>query len=259
MKIAVCMKQVPNIGTDGMDKKTGLMIRNKDNVIENPYDLAALEAALQLKDAYGATVNVFTMGPLSAADLLMKAYSMGIDKGYLISDKCFSGADVLATSYTLYQSITSRDKYDLIICGERTIDGDTAQVGAEIAAWYNYSFYSKVIEIVKIDKESINIRYQLNNYAVLSKTNIPCVIAVKKPRVPTLKLKIKSRQKNICTLGINDLNDKNCEHYGIKASPTKVKKIYPVKRTKKNDIMYFDRDINVQGIISIFEKCSKQY
>ena len=101
MKIAVCMKQVPATSQGDMDKKTGVMIRSGLQAIVNVYDLAALEAALRIKEQCGGVIHVFTMGPDKAEMVLREAFAMGADEGYLICDKAFAGADVLATSYTL--------------------------------------------------------------------------------------------------------------------------------------------------------------
>ena len=131
MKIAVCMKQVPATSQGDMDKKTGVMIRSGLQAIVNVYDLAALEAALRIKEQCGGVIHVFTMGPDKAEMVLREAFAMGADEGYLICDKAFAGADVLATSYTLTQAIKSVDDYDMILCGRQTTDGDTAQVSGD--------------------------------------------------------------------------------------------------------------------------------
>ena len=122
MKIAVCMKQVPATSQGDMDKKTGVMIRSGLQAIVNVYDLAALEAALRIKEQCGGVIHVFTMGPDKAEMVLREAFAMGADEGYLICDKAFAGADVLATSYTLTQAIKSVDDYDMILCGRQTTD-----------------------------------------------------------------------------------------------------------------------------------------
>lgn len=261
MKIAVCIKQVPNISRDCMDRKTGLMVRDKANVIENPYDLSALEFALQLKDKYTAQIDVFSMGPLSAEAVLRRAYSMGADEGYLISDKYFSGADVLATSYSLYQAIKSTANYDFIICGERTLDGDTSQVGASIATWFDIPFCYKVIEFMNYQDEQILLKYRLKDKIISTKLKMPCLLTINKesfiPRVSSLKLKLASKRKKITVLTLSDLEDDNEQHYGIKASPTKVKKIYPVAVTTRQMTKIFKQTININDIVSIIKNSIK--
>ena len=261
MKIAVCIKQVPNINNDCMDKKTGLMLRDKNNVIENPYDLAALEFALQLKDKYKATVDVYSMGPLSAENVIRKAFSMGADNGYLISDKYFSGADVFATSYTLYQAIKNTENYDLILCGERTLDGDTSQVGASIATWFDIPFCYKVIDFIDYQNKQISAKYILKNKIISTKIKTPCLLTISKenyiPRLPSLKLKLISKKKPISLLTVSDLSDTNVLHYGINASPTKVKKIYPVTKTSKQPIMIFNETIFTNDMASLIKNAIK--
>ena len=133
MKIVVCIKQVPASSNVQIDPVTGVLIRDGNNTKMNPYDLYALEVALRIKEQTGATVKTITMGPPPAKDVLEESVWMGCDDGVLITDRKFGGADVVATSYTISQGIRSMGEFDLIICGKQTTDGDTAQVGAEMA------------------------------------------------------------------------------------------------------------------------------
>ena len=132
MKIVVCAKQVPDTNEVRIDQKTGTLIREGVPAIMNPDDKAGLEAALQIKDKTGAEVTVITMGLPAAEEILREAFAMGADKGVLVTDRPFGGADTLATSNTLAAAIKTLD-YDLIIAGRQAIDGDTAQVGPQIA------------------------------------------------------------------------------------------------------------------------------
>ena len=150
MKIVVCMKQVPASSKVDIDPETGAMKRMSGETRTNPYDLFALETALQIREKVGGTVTVLTMGPPQAEEMMRDAYTMGADDAVILSDRKFAGADVLATSYALAQGIQVIGGADLIICGRQTTDGDTAQVGPAIAehltiphaAWvplrYNY-------------------------------------------------------------------------------------------------------------------------
>ena len=133
LKILVCVKQVPDTTEIKIDPVTNTLIRNGVPSIVNPFDKNALEAALQLKDKYGAEVTVLSMGPGQAAEALRECYAMGADNMVLVSDRAFGGADTLATSYTLSAAIRALGEFDLILCGKQAIDGDTAQVGPEIA------------------------------------------------------------------------------------------------------------------------------
>ena len=133
MEILVCIKQVPGSNKVEVDPVTGVLKRNGADSKMNPYDLYALECGMKLKEQYGGRVSVITMGPPPAAVVIKEAFAMGADEGALLSDRAFGGADVLATSYTLAQGIKKMGKFDVIICGLQTTDGDTAQVGPEVS------------------------------------------------------------------------------------------------------------------------------
>ena len=149
MKIVVCIKQVPDTNEVRLDPVTGTLIRDGVPSIINPDDKAGLEAALRIKDETGAEVSVVTMGPLQADAVLREAFAMGADKAYLITDRAFGGADTWATSSTLASALSKLD-YDLIITGRQAIDGDTAQVGPQIAEHLGIPNISYAEEI-KID------------------------------------------------------------------------------------------------------------
>lgn len=135
MNILVCIKQVPGTSKVEVDPVTGVLKRDGIDSKMNPYDLYALETALRIREEKGGTIKVLSMGPPQALSVIKEAYSMGVDDGVLLSDRKFGGADVLATSYTLSQGVRKMGDFDLIICGKQTTDGDTAQVGAEIAEY----------------------------------------------------------------------------------------------------------------------------
>ena len=132
MKIIVCIKQVPDTTEIKIDPKTGTLIRDGVPSIMNPDDKGGLEVALQLKDKYNAEVTVITMGPGQADAILREAFAMGVDKAILLTDRAFAGADTLATSRALAGALKEME-YDVIITGRQAIDGDTAQVGPQIA------------------------------------------------------------------------------------------------------------------------------
>lgn len=241
MKIAVFMKQVPALSEGKMDEKTGVIIRTELPSIVNIYDIAALETALRIKEKNNAKVIVFTMGPDKAKNVIKEALAMGADDGYLICDKAFAGADVLATSYTLMQAVKSVGYFDLILCGKQTTDGDTAQVSGATAKWFNIPHMNWANELMEITENDIKIKCQLDERLFVIQTAFPCVISVEKsifpPRMPSLKLKMAARNKEIKTITHNDFEDKNENHYGLKGSATKVKSIFPPERTRKNDII----------------------
>ena len=196
MKILVCMKQVPAGTKVDIDPETGAMKRLSGETRTNPYDLFALEAALQLREKVGGSVTVLTMGPPQAEEMMRDAYTMGADDAVILSDRKFAGADVLATSYALSQGITAIGDIDLIICGKQTTDGDTAQVGPAIAEHLGIPHAAWVSEIVGADSESIQVKQDLVSVSQTSKIPYPCLITVDKdmcvPRLPSYLLQKQS-------------------------------------------------------------------
>src|SRR6056297_2306180 len=133
MNIVVCVKQVPDTNEVKIDEEKGTLIREGVESIINPEDRIAVEEAVRLKEKFGGKVTVISMGPPQAKNALLEAYAMGADECILLSDRAFAGSDTWATSYTLAQGIKQAGKFDLIFCGRQAIDGDTAQVGPQIA------------------------------------------------------------------------------------------------------------------------------
>lgn len=237
MNIVVCIKQVPGTNKVEVDPVTGVLKRNGVESKMNPYDLYALETALRIKEDKGGKVTVITMGPPQATEIIREAFSMGADKGYLLTDRKFAGADVLATSHALSQGILKCGDYDLIICGKQTTDGDTAQVGSEIAEWMDIPSVSNVTKILSIGEKDITVRLEMPTSVEDSKIQFPCLISVEKdiyvPRLPSyLKLKA-TKDREIHTLTLLDLDDKDENTYGLNGSPTQVQRIFPPE--VKND------------------------
>jgi len=133
MNVVVCLKQVPGITEVKIDPETNTLIREGIKNIVNPFDTYALEEGVRIKERYGGKVTTVTMGPPQAEEVLREAISVGADDAILLSDSAFAGADTLATAYTLARAISKLQQYDIIICGRQTIDGDTGQVGPELA------------------------------------------------------------------------------------------------------------------------------
>lgn len=255
MKIAVCMKQVPAVSEGDMDPETGVLKRGGLDTVVNVYDLAALEAALQIKERISSEIHVYTMGPKKAEAVLREAYAMGADEGYLICSGAFAGSDVLATSYTLMQAIRCVGNYDLILCGKQTTDGDTAQVSGALARWLEIPHINWVTAVSETEGYQMEIKYNMENCSISAKVKLPCLLSVEKdfftPRMPSLKLKIAGRKKEIHTLSLENFEDSKEEHYGLKGSATKVKKIFPPQMTKRQDIMMLNGKAAAQYIAGI--------
>ena len=178
MDIIVLVKQVPDTTDVKLDPKTGNLIREGLDSIINPDDLHALEAAVSLKEAWGGKVTVISMGPLQAIDALSEAMGMGADQGILLSDRAFAGADTWATSFTLGKAIKKLGKYDLILCGHQAIDGDTAQIGPQVADYLQLTQVTYVREIEKVSKKSIIVKRRLENGYERIQCILPALLTV---------------------------------------------------------------------------------
>ena len=181
LKIIVLAKQVPdtrNVGKDAM-KADGTVNRAALPAIFNPEDLNALEQALRLKDAYpDTTVTLLTMGPGRAAEIIREGLYRGADGGYLLTDRAFAGADTLATSYAISMAIRKINEYDLIICGRQAIDGDTAQVGPQVAEKLGLSQITYAEEVLKIENQKITVKRRLERGIEVVESKLPIVITV---------------------------------------------------------------------------------
>lgn len=231
MNILVCIKQVPDSNKVEVDPVTGVLKRNGVESKMNPYDLYALETALRIKEQKGGSIYVLTMGPGQAAGIIREAYAMGADQGVLISDRKFGGADVLATSYTISQGIKMAGEFDLILCGKQTTDGDTAQVGPEVAEWLNIPSVSNVSNILEIGDKDITVEMDMTHDLEITKVQFPCLLAVDKdifmPRLPSYVKKLETKEREIKVITLADLEDQDEKHYGLNGSPTQVERIFP--------------------------------
>jgi lactate dehydrogenase (NAD+,ferredoxin) subunit LctB len=242
MKIITCIKQVPASSNVEVDPKTGVLIRDGNNVKMNPYDLYALETAFHIKQNNNdINIHAITMGPPSATTVLKEALYMGADDATLITDRRFAGADVLATSYTLSQLVRHINHYDLIICGKQTTDGDTAQVGPEIAEFLHIPHVPYVKEIVEVKEKSVIVISGYDLYDEKVEITYPCLITVEKdsyvPRLPSFKRKEAYISYKIPMMALKDLEDKDPEHYGLSGSPTQVEEIFPPNKEKKSEMV----------------------
>ncbi len=238
MNIAVLIKQVPDMNKVRFDSEKGLVDRTSAGVEINPFDLNALEAAVNIGESTDSKVTAVTMGPPRGEESLREAVARGADYGILLSDKFFGGADTKATSITLASAIKKMGKVDLIFVGEKTVDGDTGQVGAEVAEYLNIPHISYVDEILEVTDEYIKVVSDIFDGRFIKKANYPVLITVTKdintPRIPTFKNKMKSRKVVFPVWGAEDLNEYvSVENVGLKGSPTKVKKIEVPKATTR--------------------------
>ena len=239
MKIVVCIKQVPNTNEIRIDPIKGTLIRDGVDSIMNPDDKAGLETALQLKDENeGVTITALTMGPNQATEILREAIAMGADEAVLLTDRTFAGADTWATSLTIANAIR-KIGFDLIVCGRQAIDGDTAQVGPQIAEHLNIPHVSYVSAVEKEDDHLI-VKREFEDFYQTIKLPTPSLItalsSMNKPRYMRVGRIFEAyRNLEIKTLGQVDI-DIDPEELGLKGSPTKVRKT-ETKQAKKNGVI----------------------
>jgi electron transfer flavoprotein beta subunit len=233
LKIAVAIKQVPQSGA-AIDPK-GFLLRSGPCRL-NPHDGPALEMALRLKDALGATVEAFTMGPKQAQDMLKEALGLGLDRAWHLCDPAFAGADSLATARTLAAALTLKGPFDLVVCGRVTVDGGTAQVGPALAKLMGYPFIGRISEIVRSDFHQLVLTELYRDEKVTVSFNFPAVVSALRdgftPRLPTLRDRL--RPKIVETLTLQDLPNCDAAFYGDKGSPTKIKRSYRPSVLKSN-------------------------
>ncbi len=225
MNIVVCLKQVPDTTVVKIDPVKGTLIREGVPSIINPEDKHALEAALQIKEKNGAHITVISMGPPQAKEALREALCMGADEAILLTDRAFGGADTLATSKTLAAAIKTLD-YDIIFGGRQAIDGDTAQVGPEIAEHLEIPQVTYVQD-VEFDGNDLIVNRALEDGYELIKVQTPCLLTaieeLNHPRYMNARLIFDTANKEVKVMTSADL-DVEANEIGLNGSPTKVKK-----------------------------------
>ena len=226
MKIIVCIKQVPDTKGGVKFNPDGTLDRGAMLAIMNPDDKAGLEAALRIKEQNGAEVTVITMGLPKAADVLREALAMGADKAILVTDRVLGGADTWATSTTLAGAISNLE-YDLIITGRQAIDGDTAQVGPQIAEHLQIPVISYA-EAIEVKESSVVVKRQYDDRYHMVEAKMPCLITalaeLNDPRYMTPGGIFDACAAEITTWGRADLKDVDDANLGLKGSPTKIAK-----------------------------------
>jgi len=235
MKIVVCIKQVPDTAEVRINPETNTLIRDGVPSIINPYDLHAIEAGLQLKESLGGSVTVLTMGPPQAEDALREAISRGADEAVLLTDRAFAGSDTLATAYTLSSAVRTTG-FDIILCGKQAIDGDTAQVGPEMAEFLNIPHVAYVGKFEEITPDRLKVRRLMEDGYDLVETSLPVLLTVvrelNQPRLPSLKGKMKAKKAGIKRLSHADIGADE-KSLGLAGSPTQVKNIFAPEAKKE--------------------------
>jgi electron transfer flavoprotein beta subunit len=246
LKIILCIKQVPNTAEVKIDQETNTLVREGVPSIINPFDLNAIEEGLLLKERFGGSVTVISMGPPQVEAALREALSLGVDQAVLLCDRAFAGADTLATSYTLAAGIKKIGAFDLILCGKQAIDGDTAQVGPEIAEWLDIPHLTYVRGIDEVaaagcrvpPPAKVGTRWSSANITVSrmveggyeqASASLPALLTVvrevNEPRLPSFRASLRAKTQTIAVWGANDL-DVDPGRIGIPGSPTRVARIF---------------------------------
>ncbi len=242
MKIVVCIKQVPDTKGGVKFNPDGTLDRAAMMTIMNPDDKAGLEAALRLKDQYGAEVTVITMGLPKAEDVLREALAMGADKAILVTDRVLGGADTWATSQTLAGAIRNLE-YDLIITGRQAIDGDTAQVGPQISEHLDIPVISYAQDI-KIEGNNVIVQRQYDDRYHVLKAQMPCLVTalgeMNEPRYMTPGGIFDACEAEITVWGRANLVDVEDSNLGLKGSPTQIAKASDKVRKGAGEVVTLD-------------------
>jgi len=241
VRIVVTVKQVPETGDVKMDEATGTLVREGCESIMNPLDLHAVEASLTLTKNHGGKITVISMGPPNAERALREALSMGCHNALLISGRAFAGSDTWATALALSQAVKRCGPFDLILCGEKATDGETGQVGPELAALLDIPLVTYVGRIVDVQKGKIIAERFLEDGREKIEADLPAVLtlvrAVNSPRLPTLRGKKAARAAEIPRLDESQL-ELNPGRVGVRGSPTRVEKIYTPQVTRTSRMVH---------------------
>jgi electron transfer flavoprotein beta subunit len=252
MNIVVCLKQVPDTTDVKIDPNTNTLIRQGIKAIINPFDSFALEEGVRLKEKFGGKVTVLSMGPPQATDMLRDAVAVGADEAILLSDIAFAGSDTLATSATLGKAIEKIKTYDLIICGRQTLDGDTGQVGPELAENLGIPFIAYVSKIEEIASGKVRVQRMVEDGYETIEASLPAVITVVKeicvPRMPSLRGVFKSKSAQIPVWTAKDVAAEK-ETIGQAGSGTWVVKVFYPQRIQHAEMLKGEPELQVKALV----------
>lgn len=251
MRIIVCIKQVPDTAEVRINPETNTLIRDGVPSIINPYDMHAIEAGLQVREKTGGTVTVVTMGPPQAETALREAISMGADEAVLLTDRAFAGSDTWATAYALAKAIEHIGA-DVIICGKQAIDGDTAQVGPEIAEFLDIPHVAYIRKIDEVGDSRIVVQRLMDDGYDVIESSLPVLLTVVRevnvPRLPSLKGKMAAKKAVIKKLSAADIRAEE-ESLGLKGSPTQVRNIFAPEVRKDRKMLEGTAEEQVDALI----------
>ncbi len=253
MNIVVCIKQVPGTTDVKINPQTNTLIRQGIKNIINPFDTYALEEGVRIKERYGGTVKVLSMGPPQAEEMLREAISLGADESILLSDAAFAGADTWATAFTLAMAIRKMGQYDLVICGRQTLDGDTGQVGPELAEMLGIPFVAYVCQIEEVSEKQARVKRMTDDGYEVIETPLPAVITVTKeinvPRLPSLRGIARSKKAVIPVWNARELGV-DPGGVGLAGSSTRVVKIFFPQRTARAEVFQGGLESQVDSLLA---------
>lgn len=253
LRIIVLAKQVPDTTEILVDKVSGTLIRDGVKSIINPDDLAGLEEALRIKDSYGAHVTVLSMGPAQAKQMLTECYAYGADECILLSDRAFAGSDTWATSNALASALKELH-WDLIIAGRQAIDGDTAQVGPQIAEKLNLPQVTYVERIEEVKPCGLRVNKAWEDSTEVIDVAFPCLIttlsSMNNPRCMNCEDIWTAFDKEVKVWGFNDIDVRE-DMVGLKASPTNVRRTFNKDVSLKSETFSVSPEEAAQKIIDV--------
>lgn len=240
MNIAVLIKQVPETTDVKINGQTNTLVREGVASIVNPFDMYAIEEALRMREQHGGKVTVITMGPPQAEEALRQALALGADEAVLLSDRAFAGADTLATSYTLARAVEKLGGFDLVVCGKQAMDGDTAQVGPEVAENLDIPHVTYVRKIEELSPAYIRVQRMIEEGYEVVESPLPALITVVKeinePRMPSIKGMLRAKKAAIVAWTARDLGVDE-SRVGLAGSPTRVIRIFTPEQRRKGEII----------------------
>ncbi len=263
MHIVVCVKQVPDTKIIKINPKTNTLDRRSAPAILNPYDAHAVQEAVKIKEKTGGTISVLSMGPPQATAVIKKSIEIGADRGYLISDRAFAGADTLATSYALSKALERINKelqVDMVICGKHAIDGDTGQVGPGIARRMDIPPVTNVIEVseVNLKENTVLIKRKLTNGYELIQSELPCLLTVEKEindiEYSPMTNMIQAARYEPVIWAVSDLENVERTQLGLKGSPTIVGKMFTPPRPEGGKRLEGSADGQVGQLMEVLKE-----
>ncbi len=257
MRIIVCVKQVPSSNEVRLDPVTNTIIRDGRQSVINPFDTYAVEQAVQIKEKLGGEVLALSMGIPATERLLRDAMSRGADRSLLLSDRRFAGADTLATAYTLSLGVRHLGDFDLILCGKMAVDGDTAQIGPELAENLGIPHVTDVCELVEISDNEIVCKKVTDKGHSLLRVRLPALLTVVKdinmPRLPSISGVRFGINAPFESLGADDLAA-DPQRIGLSGSPTQVVKTYVPKRQTESVTVHGDPKAQAKSIAELIRE-----